>query len=135
MAAIPPVPHIVVVDDNATLAELMRECLTDEGYRITACPRGDEAFACIQAHRPDVVILDVRMAGVGGLGVLYQLATDPQTRRIPVLLCTAVSPAEMQTWDEVLTQRGVPILFKPFALADLTAAVQALLPDHSDAAA
>ena len=135
MAAITPVPHIVVVDDDATLADLMRECLTDEGYRITACPRGDEAFACIQAHRPDAVLLDVRMAGVGGLGVLYLLSTDPRTACIPVLLCTAVSPGEMQVWDEVLDQKGVPVLFKPFALADLAAAVRALLPTDGARAA
>ena len=128
MVAITPVPHIVVVDDDATLADLMQECLTDEGYRITSCPRGDEAFACIQAHRPDAVILDVRMAGLGGLGVLHLLSTDPQTARIPVLLCTAASPREMQAWDEVLDQKGVPVLYKPFALTELTAAVRALLP-------
>ena len=128
MAAITPVPHIVVVDDDEMLAELMQEYLTDEGYAVTTCARGDEAFAFIRARRPDAVILDVRMAGLGGLGVLYLLSTDPRTARTPVLLCTAVAADEMQAWEEVLDQKGVPILFKPFALADLTAAVRALLP-------
>ncbi|CAA9579370.1 MAG: hypothetical protein AVDCRST_MAG88-3144 [uncultured Thermomicrobiales bacterium] len=128
MPAMMTVPHIVVVDDDEMLAELMQECLTDNGYAVAHCTRGDEAFAFIRAHRPDVVILDVRMAGLGGLGVLYLLATDPRTARIPVLLCTAASPREMQAWDEVLDQKGVPVLYKPFALTELTAAVRALLP-------
>ena len=130
-----PAPRIVVVDDDVRLAGMMQESLTDEGYAVAHCARDDEAFAFVQAHRPDVVILDVRMAGLGGLGVLYLLATDPQTARIPVLLCTAVSAAEMQAWDEVLDQKGVPILFKPFALADLMAAVRALLPTSNTEAA
>ena len=128
MSAMMTVPHVVVVDDDAPLAELMQECLTDKGYAVAHCTRGDEAFAFIRAHRPDVVILDVRMAGLGGLGVLYLLSTDPRTAGIPVLLCTAVSADEMQAWEEVLDQKGVPVLFKPFALADLEAAVRALLP-------
>ena len=121
------VPHIVVVDDDATLVELMQACLTDEGYTITSCTQGDEAFACIQAHRPDAIILDLRMGEVGGLGVLHLLRTDPQTARIPVLLCTGVAPVELQAWDAALARMGVAVLFKPFALAELAAAVRALL--------
>ncbi|CAA9545447.1 MAG: hypothetical protein AVDCRST_MAG88-364 [uncultured Thermomicrobiales bacterium] len=135
MSATAPPPHIVVVDDDELLAELMQTHLADLGYTVTSCTRGDEAFGVVRPARPDLVILDVRMAGLGGLGVLYLLATDPQTARIPVLLCTAVSAAEMQAWDEVLDQKGVPILFKPFALADLMAAVRALLPTSNTEAA
>ena len=132
MPAMMTVPHIVVVDDDDVLAELMQECLTDEGYTVTHCTRGDEAFAFIRAHRPDAVILDVCMAGLGGLGVLHQLSADPRTVHLPVLLCTAASPGEMQAWDAVLAPKRVPVLFKPFALAELAAAVRALLPhDHA----
>ena len=134
MSTTTPPPHIVVVDDDERLAELMRDYLTDQGYAVEHCTRGDEAFPLIQARRPDAIILDVRMAEVGGLGVLYLLSTDPQTARIPVLLCTAVSACEMQQWEAVLDQKGVPVLFKPFALPDLVAAVRALLPADSDPA-
>ena len=130
-----PPPRLAVVDDDARLAELMREYLTDQGYAVAHCTRGDEAFAFVQEGRPDAIILDVRMAEVGGLGVLYLLSTDPRTARIPVLLCTAVSACEMRTWEDVLDQKGVPILFKPFALPDLAAAVRALLPVDRDPAA
>jgi CheY-like chemotaxis protein len=128
MSAATFLPRIVVVDDDESLAELLQTFLADLGYDVAHCPRGDEAFAFIQAHRPDAIILDVRMGEVGGLGVLHLLRTDPHTARIPVLLCTGVSPVEMQAWDEVLTRMGVPVLFKPFALPDLEAAVRALLP-------
>ena len=126
-----PPPRIAIVDDDQGLAELMAEYLTGLGYAAAHCARGDQAFAFVRAHRPDAILLDVRLAGIGGLGVLYLLSIDPRTARIPVLLCTAVAVGEMQPWEEVLDQKGVPILFKPFALADLAAAVRALLPDGS----
>ena len=111
--------RIVVVDDDQQLAELMREFLTDEGYAVEVCAHGDQAFAVIRSLLPDLIILDVRMAEIGGLGVLYLLSTDAQTRGIPVLMCTAVSAGEMQPWQDVLDEKGVPILYKPFELTQL----------------
>lgn len=119
--------RIVVVDDDQQLADLMREFLSEEGYLVEICSQGEQAFAFIQALLPDLIILDVRMAEIGGLGVLYLLSTDPQTREIPVLMCTAVSAGEMEPWQEVLDQKGVPILYKPFELTQLVAQVEAMI--------
>ncbi len=127
MGTVPPAPRVVVVEDDPALGAMMRECLTAEGYQVELCREGERALTVIQATRPDLIILDVRMPGIGGLGVLYYLTTDPVTRAIPVLLCTAVSASEMEAWRDVLDQKGVSILFKPFALADLTARIEALL--------
>lgn len=127
MAAEEEPKRIMVVDDDQQLAELMREFLTDEGYDVQVVSQGDRAFAAVQASLPDLIILDVRMAGVGGLGVLYLLSTDPKTRDIPVLMCTAVSAGEMQPWDDVLDQKGVPVLFKPFELGQLAEQVRGML--------
>ena len=119
--------RIVVVDDDQQLAELMREFLTDEGYAVEVCAHGDQAFAVIRSLLPNLIILDVRMAEIGGLGVLYLLSTDPQTRSIPVLMCTAVSAGEMQPWQDVLDEKGVPILYKPFELGQLADQVAAMI--------
>ena len=127
MAAEEHPKRIMVVDDDQQLAELMREFLTDEGYDVQVVSQGDRAFAAVQSSLPDLIILDVRMAGVGGLGVLYLLSTDPKTRDIPVLMCTAVSAGEMQPWDDVLDQKGVPVLFKPFELGTLAEQVRVML--------
>jgi DNA-binding response OmpR family regulator len=119
--------RIVVVDDDRQLAELMREFLSDEGYDVRVISRSEAALEAVQAIRPDLIILDVRMAGIDGLGVLYLLSTDPDTRAIPVLMCTAVSAGEMQPWNDVLDQKGVPVLYKPFELAQLAGQVRAML--------
>ena len=118
---------IVVVDDDLQLAELMREFLSDEGYVVEVCSQGERAFATIRTLLPDLIILDVRMAEIGGLGVLYLLSTAPETRQIPVLMCTAVSTGEMQPWEEVLDEKGVPILYKPFELGQLATQVAAMI--------
>ena len=119
--------RIAVIDDDQQLADLMREFLIEEGYSVEVCSQGDQAFSFIRNLVPDLIILDVRMAEIGGLGVLYLLSTDPETRQIPVLMCTAVSAGEMEPWQEVLDQKGVPILYKPFELAQLVAQVEAML--------
>ena len=119
--------RIVVVDDDPQLAELMREFLSEEGYDVRVCSQGDQAFAIVQTLLPDLVILDVRMAEINGLGVLYLLSTDPRTREIPVLLCTAISTGEMEPWQAVLEQKGVPVLYKPFTLTRLAEQVDALV--------
>ncbi len=119
--------RIVVVDDDPQLAELMREFLSDEGYDVSVCSEGEQAFAIVQTLLPDLVILDVRMAEINGLGVLYLLSTDPRTREIPVLLCTAISTGEMEPWQAVLEQKGVPVLYKPFTLTTLAEQVDALV--------
>ncbi len=118
---------IVVVDDDRQLAELMSEFLTDEGYHVDICAHGEQAFSVVRSILPDAVILDVRMAEIGGLAVLYLLSTDPQTRDIPVLLCTAVSSGEMQQWYEVLEEKGVPILYKPFGLDQLAQQIASMV--------
>lgn len=118
---------IVVVDDDLQLAELMREFLSDEGYTVEVCSQGDRAFSTIRTILPDLIILDVRMAEVGGLGVLYLLSTASETRQIPVLMCTAVSTGEMQPWEEVLDEKGVPVLYKPFELGQLAKQVAGMI--------
>lgn len=123
------VPRIVVVDDDPQLVELLYECLTDAGYRVEVCLQGDRAFEFIRATLPDLVVLDVRMEGMDGFGVLYLLSTDRRTKSIPVLLCTAMSPGEMLPWADVLDEKGIPICYKPFSIDQFEAQIRALLAD------
>ena len=122
--------RILVVDDDQQFAEVMHDFLTDEGYEVRVCLESDQAFALARSLSPDLVILDIRMPQLGGLGVLEHLGDDPRTRRIPVLMCSAVAAYEIPSWQEALTRRGVPVLFKPFDLDHLLAQVTALIAGH-----
>ena len=116
-------PRILVVDDDEAFTLLAREFLTDAGYAVARRLRGGEALAAARAHPPALVLLDVRLPGLGGLAVLERLRRHPRTARVPVLLCSATAPAERAVWLEALAAAGVPILFKPFALGELLARV------------
>ena len=130
-----PAPRILVVDDDRQFAEVMQEVLADEGYAVELCLESGQAFATAQSLLPELIILDITMPEVGGLGVLDQLATDPRTARIPVLMCTGVSPYEMPSWRVELDRRGLPVLFKPFDLRQLLAQVKALVSGPRQASA
>lgn len=119
--------RIAIVDDDPRIAEIMQDFLADEGYDVVLCADCERVLPTIESLRPDAIVLDVRMAGINGLGILYLLSKEERTRDIPVLLCTASSTCEMQAWEAVLEQKGIPVLFKPFSLADLGESVSKLL--------
>ncbi len=123
-------PGIIVVDDDRRVAEVVREILTFEGYQIEVYTDSEQAFSRIQAVLPELIILDVVMPGLGGFGLLYLLSGDPQTRRIPVLLCTGLDASELAPWQELLAQQGEAardILTKPFTADELVHRVEGLL--------
>lgn len=118
------VTRVLVVDDDQQFAEVMRDCLALDDYEAQICLHSEEALERSRALRPDLIILDIRMPRRSGLGVLDQLAADPATAHIPVLMCSAISPYETGPWQELLARRGVPVLVKPFELHQLLAKVR-----------
>jgi len=88
--------RLVIADDHplilAALAGLLR---TDEGFEIVAaCTQGSEALEAVRRHRPDVLVIDLRMPGVSGLEVVRKLAAEGlQTRT--VLLTAMIDDGEM----------------------------------------
>ena len=120
-------PCIRVIDDDPGFASVMREFLTDEGYQVALCLHSPQALRLSQALRPALILLDLRMPQLSGLAILDRLASDPQTRQIPVLICTATSAYEVPVWQEWFRQQQVPVLVKPFDLRQLAAQLEAML--------
>jgi CheY-like chemotaxis protein len=86
------------------------------GYKTTAVSSGEEALALIeQGFRPDLVILDVNMPGIGGLETLVQLRRQVPT--LPVLLSTGLPSQYLR--DLVQQHPGVYLMAKPFTMGDL----------------
>ncbi len=92
-------PRVLVVDDDDSLRLLYTSELEDEGYEIDAVSSGKEALEYIEAGRPDVVILDIKMEGMDGLAVLDEIMKRDKT--IPVVLNTAYSnfKSDFTTWS------------------------------------
>src|SRR5262245_49345150 len=81
--------QILVVDDEEDLLELVRYNLSKEGYQVRCVSTGEEAIGAARTHLPDLILLDLLLPAVDGLGVCRVLKSDPQTQHIPVVMVTA----------------------------------------------
>jgi two-component system OmpR family response regulator len=113
----------LVVDDEATLAELLSTALRYEGWQVEHALTGQTAIKQAKALDPDVILLDVMLPDLSGLEVLRRIrATHPH---VPVLFLTAKDAVE----DRIagLTAGGDDYVTKPFSLEEVVARLRALL--------
>jgi CheY-like chemotaxis protein len=76
---------LLIVEDNAGIRRILRRILVDTAGTIWECADGSEALAAYEEHHPDVVLMDIRMAGVDGLTATRQICRhDPLARIIVV---------------------------------------------------
>jgi CheY-like chemotaxis protein len=120
--------RIAVVNDDTAFLDLMRELLQDEeGYAVTICKEKDNAYQFVKDHRPDLVILDIRMGGEeSGWTILNLLTLDPITRPIPLIVCSAAIHS-LQEHQELLDRFGITALPKPFDLDALLSTVERVI--------
>lgn len=83
--------EVLVVDDGADCRAVLSGMLTARGCGVRVAESGEAALAAIEAHRPDIVLLDVMMPGLSGLEVLDRLRGNPVTATLPVILVSARS--------------------------------------------
>ncbi len=81
---------VLIVDDDATVRELISRYLTRSGYNVITASSGEEALRLARDTRPDAITLDVMMPGMDGWEVLGRLKEAPETCEIPVVLATIV---------------------------------------------
>ncbi len=118
--------RIVLIDDDTTFLGLMHELLaTIEGHEVLVCKEGSEAYEFVKGHRPDLVLLDIRMGGEEvGWTILELLTLDPATQAIPLIVCSA-AVRDLRDHEPLLRQYGVEVLPKPFDLDALLDKVRA----------
>jgi two-component system OmpR family response regulator len=115
--------NVLVVDDEAVLAEMVAMALRYEGWNIATAGDGSSAIASARAQRPDVVVLDVMLPDMSGLDVLHKLREE--SPQLPVLLLTAKDALE----DRIagLTAGGDDYVTKPFSIEEVVLRLRALL--------
>jgi two-component system OmpR family response regulator len=122
-------PHILVVDDNEQILELLTQLLEDEGYRVSVSPRV-LSVERVNAIDPDLIVQDLMFAGhqQAGWRFLEAARRDPRLARTPIILCTAaagiVTTAETTAY---LDRLAIPVVLKPFDLEQMLAAIQTAL--------
>jgi DNA-binding response OmpR family regulator len=113
---------VLVVDDEAAIAEAVRARLESEGYRVVVASDGPEAIEANREHQPDLVVLDLMLPGMDGLEVCKRIQRDRWT---PVLMLTA----KTEEADKVagFAVGADDYLTKPFSLRELAVRVRAIL--------
>ncbi len=85
---------ILIIDDDASISELLQRNLGDEGFQTLAAYTGEEGLRLAKQALPSAIILDVVMPGIDGWAVLAALKTDPHTSRIPVIMASILDECE-----------------------------------------
>src|SRR4030042_4670688 len=81
--------HILVVDDEADIVELISYNLKKEGFSVDSALNGETALAKIKKGRYDLVILDLMLPGIQGIELCRILRNDPKTETLPIIMLTA----------------------------------------------
>ncbi len=115
-------PSVLLVDDDPNIVRLVQLYLEKEGFEVRTAARGDDALASFRKNPPDLILLDVMLPGLDGMGVLKAVR---RTSAIPVIMLTARD----ETFDKVLgLELGADdYITKPFETKELIARVRAVL--------
>jgi len=120
--------RVVIAEDEAIIRLDLREILEEEGYEIVGeTGRGDEAVELVRQHRPDVVILDIRMPGTDGLEAAKAIAGE---RLAAVLMLTAFSQRDLI--EQARDAGALAYLVKPFDRNDLVPQIEVALGRHRE---
>jgi signal transduction histidine kinase/DNA-binding response OmpR family regulator len=117
-------PHILLVEDNADMRDYVRRLLATR-YDVQVAEDGEAALAAIEKHPPDLVLSDIMMPRLDGLGLLTRLRSNPNTSTLPIILLSARAGEESRI--EGLQTGADDYLIKPFTARELLARVSARL--------
>jgi PAS domain S-box-containing protein len=114
-------PTILIVDDTAANVAVLADHLGDHGFAVLVAQDGEEGIERARYGRPDLILLDVMMPGMGGFDTCTRLKADEATRDIPVIFMTALS----DIGDKITGYKvgGVDYVTKPFHTEEVLARV------------
>jgi len=118
-------PYVLIVEDEAALATMLRYNLEKQGFRVEEAVDGQEALTRIAEATPDIVLLDWMLPVMSGIEVCRQIRRRPATRDLPVIMVTART--EDQDAVRGLNTGADDYITKPFNMEALLARMRALL--------
>jgi DNA-binding response OmpR family regulator len=120
-----PPSHILVVDDDPTVAEVVARYLLRAGHTVERATDGRAALEQAAARRPDLVVLDLMLPEIDGLEVCRRLRADPAARSVPVVMLTA--KGDEQDRITGLELGADDYVTKPFSPRELVLRIQSVL--------
>jgi DNA-binding response OmpR family regulator len=117
-----PLPHVLVVDDDLAIRQLVDEYLGQNDFRVSGAENGAQLVSALRAHVVDLVLLDLRLRGEDGMQLLRQIRADSQ---IPVIILTG----RTEEADRIMgLELGADdYLTKPFSPRELLARIRTVL--------
>jgi DNA-binding response OmpR family regulator len=115
--------HLLVVEDDPEMRDLLRKVIEKEGYAVSVAPGAREALALLSQARIDLVITDLVMPGEGGLEILRVIQEENLV--LPVIIITAFG--DWGSYSRALEMGAAAYISKPLRMAELIAAIHAAL--------
>ena len=119
-----PIQHILIVDDSPTERQFLSDLLTRHGYTVNTADNAEAAMLQIRSSPPQLVLMDVVMPGQNGFHATREIARDPATRHLPIIICSSKQQESDRIWG--LRQGARDYLVKPVEPALLLQKIAAL---------
>jgi CheY-like chemotaxis protein len=124
--------RVLVINDDESILELFKLILEGEGFEVFSSEEAIENIADVERIQPDLVILDLKMGmQQEGWTMMQKIRMYPPTQHIPMILCTAALN-EVREQEGTLQDKGIPVVYKPFAIDDLLQAIHVVLPSSDE---
>ena len=118
--------NVLMIDDEKEFCMVVKQNLEMKGdYRVEIAMDGKSGIAAALRHKPDLILLDIIMPGMGGFDVLRELKNKKETTSIPVIMLTAIGSEEAK--EKALGLYDEDYVVKPVLLSDLDAKIRAVL--------
>jgi twitching motility two-component system response regulator PilH len=115
---------ILIVDDSPTERHVLNDMLTKAGYEVVASDNGEDAILKAKSLKPDLILMDVVMPGLNGFQATRAISRDPDTRAIPIILCTSKSQETDKIWG--MRQGARDYIVKPVNRDELLEKIAAI---------
>jgi CheY-like chemotaxis protein len=122
----PPVSRVLVIDDDEFVRDVTTMSLEDLGYQVRATGDGFEALRWLEDETFDLLVVDVKMSEIDGPTLYREVQERWPGRSARVLFISGFGEADYHE-PALQAVRDVPLLFKPFSLDDLKAAIERVL--------
>jgi twitching motility two-component system response regulator PilH len=118
------IKRILIVDDSPTERHVLNDMLTKAGYEVVASDSGEDAIQKARTSKPDLILMDVVMPGLNGFQATRAISRDPETKTIPIILCTSKSQETDKIWG--MRQGARDYIVKPVRKDELLAKIGAI---------
>ena len=119
--------RILIIDDDPSIGEMLKDVLEFSGYQVVYSKRPDEAEKNIELHEVHLVLLDKLMSGVDGTDVCKRLKSNENVAKVPVVMMTALHDAK----NVCIEAGATDFISKPFEMQTLLDTISRVLQKAS----